>query len=293
MDVEPKLRSIRKDIVRAPRQRGKARPLIVLGCQRSGTNALVSCFERDPAAKAYPEYCSLNRRSNKRSIRDSERYSLRLRPLPEVRRKLERLPYPLAVLKPLAESHRIGELLEELPGARIVWIFRHYIDVAESNARIFGDRVHRRNLEPIVEGRPRNWRSAGASDHVRETVTRLYRADMDPIDGGLLFWWARNQLLFDQGGDRNEALAAIQYRRFVEDPGTALGEIYELAGVPFPGPGICAQITSSYVGRGAELTPSSELERLCEELWLRLCSLDPAARARRGRGEPKRAAAES
>lgn len=249
----------------------------MLGCQRSGTNALVGCFERDPATKAYGEYCRLNLPSGRRSIRDSLRYSLRLRPLPEVRREIERLPYPLAVLKPLAESHRIAELAEALPGARIIWIFRHYMDVAESNARVFGPQVHRRNLEPIAAADPDNWRSAGASEQVCEMVATHYRPDMDPLDGGALFWWARNQLLFDQGGEAHPGVKPMQYRRFVADAATTVAELYEWVGIPYPGTRITDQITPSFVGRGAAGLSSGELEARCESLWARLCALDPKA----------------
>lgn len=272
---EERIESVFKDLAHLRAPRGSARSLIVLGCQRSGTNALVGCFEDDRDAKVYPEFSSLNRRSGKLSMRDSIRFTLRLRPFEEVGATVERLRYPLAVMKPLVESRYIGELLEAVPRSRVVWIFRHYVDVAESNARTFGALIHRDNLAPIAAGDPTNWRSEGISDEVRETVARHYDPDMDPIDGGALFWWARNRLLFDEGYESDPRVLALQYGRFVADPVAVLAELYEHAGVAFPGPEIARSITPKFVGRGSGHEFDPEIETLCEQLWDRLAVLDP------------------
>lgn len=283
MDTRRLIRDATGDLSRFGQPRGEARSLILLGCQRSGTNAFISCFENDREAKVFQERCRLNLTRRRVALRRSRRYSLRLRPLDEVRARILRLRYPLVVLKPLVESHRIGELARELPRARVVWLFRHYRDVAESNARTFGGDVHRRNLEPIVAGDPANWRSTGASEEVRETVARIYDPDMEPLDGGALFWWARNRLLFDQGEERAEYVLPIRYARFVDDPGRALAETYAHIGLPFPGPELTREITPRFRGRADRSTLSDQLIELCEPLWKRLCALDEQSRTRDGR----------
>lgn len=272
---EERIESVIKDVAHLRAPRGSTRSLIILGCQRSGTNALIGCFEDDRDAKVFPEFSALNLPSGKLSARDSIRFTLRLRPLDQVAARIDRLRYPLAVLKPLVESRYIGELLEEVPRSRVVWLFRHYQDVAESNARTFGAQIHRDNLAPIAAGDPSNWRSEGVSTEVRETVARHYHPDMDPIDGGAMFWWARNRLLFDEGHESDPRVRALQYAHFVADPANVLIELYEHAGVPFPGEDIARSVTPKFMGRGTGHGISPEIQGLCEQLWERLLDLDP------------------
>lgn len=272
-----KLRGIAKDLAHLPAPAGRARSLVVLGCQRSGTNALIACFERDRHAKVFREYASLNQSSGAASLRDSVRYSLRLRPLGQVAERLEHLRYPLAVMKPLVESQRAVTLLRELPRSRVIWLFRHYEDVAESNARTFGATIHRRNLEPIAAGDPTDWRSEGAGEEVRSFVGRHYRVDMDPVEGGALFWWARNRLLFDQGLPGDPRVKPLRYERLVADPISTLRELYEYAGVPFPGPAVAAGITPRFSGRASGLHLSEPVREACERLQAELVAADREA----------------
>jgi hypothetical protein len=262
-----------KDVAHMRSPRGSARSLVILGCQRSGTNALLGCLEEDRDAKVFPEFSELNVPSRKPS-RNSIRWTVRLRPLDQVAARINRLRYPLAVLKPLVESRYIGELLEGVPRSRVVWLFRHYQDVAESNARTFGAHVHRLNLAPIAAGDPSNWRSEGVSTDVRETVAHHYHPDMDPIDGGALFWWARNRLLFDEGYESDPRVRPLRYARFVADPANVLAELYEHAGVAFPGEDIARSVTPKFVGCGAGHRISPDIHTLCERLWERLLDLD-------------------
>ena len=251
---------------------------MVLGCQRSGTDALIGCIENDSDAKVFQEHSRLNTRTGKISLRDSVRYTLRLRPLDQVAAELDRLRYPLAALKPLVESQRLAELADQLPRSRFVWMFRHYQDVAESNVRTFGAAIHRRNLEPIVSGDPSNWRSEGASREVRETVSRFYDPDMNPLDGGALFWWARNRLLFDQGFESDPRVLPLRYSSFVAEPVAVLRSLYEHASVPFPGEAIARSVSPRFVGRGSGHSVSAAIRTLCEELWGELAALDPGSK---------------
>lgn len=263
-----------KDVAHMRAPRGSARSLVILGCQRSGTGALLGCFDDDRDAKIFPEFSELNVPSGKLSARDEIRFTVRLRPLDQVAARINRLRYPLAVLKPLVESRYIGELLEGVPRSRVIWLFRHYQDVAESNVRTFGVHIRRDNLAPIAAGDPSNWRSEGVSKEVRETVARHYHPDMDSINGGALFWWARNRLLFDQGYESDPRVIPLQYDRFVADPANVLAELYKQADVAFPGEDIARSVTAKFVGRGTSHGISPDIHGLCEQLWQRLLDLD-------------------
>ena len=274
MRGEARLRAAVKDLRHLAAPAGRAQTLLVLGSQRSGTNALLSCFEADPDAKVFPEQSVLNVRTGALSLRDSVRFEFRLRPLPEVASLLARLRYPLAVAKPLVESQNAVELLEQLPRCKVVWLFRNYLDVAESRVRHFGADIHRTNLEPLVAGDEDNWRSERTSEEVRAVVREHYRPEMAPVDGGALFWWVRNRLFFDQSLDLRPDVMVLSYERFIASPAATIAELYRFAGVPEPARSTTDGITPRYVGRGSDAALSVPVQRLCEDLLDRLTALE-------------------
>lgn len=292
MRGEKRLQAAVKDLRHAVSPAGRTRCLLVLGCQRSGTDAFVGCFERDRNAKVYRERCSLNVVKSRTAVSDSDRFMLRLRPLEEVAERLDHVRFPLAVAKPLVESQRIEALLDRLPRSRAVWLFRHYLDVAESNARTFGAAAHRSNLAPIATGDPGNWRSEAASEDVIATVRDLYRPDMEPIDGHALFWWARNRLLFDSGARHDARVLPVEYLRFATEPLEVLTQVYEHAGAAPPGPEVAAPVSAKHVGKASSCSLSAPVERLCEDLWQDLRSLAHAG-APAGQRSPARSASSS
>ena len=48
------------------------------------------------------------------------------------------------------------------------------------------------------------------------------------------FWWARNQLYFDQGLDRHDGMRVLRYERVRRDPGKVIESLSSYIGVPLP-----------------------------------------------------------
>jgi hypothetical protein len=188
----------------------------------------------------------------------------------EVERKLAGSPYALIVLKPLVESQHAPAILDAVASSRGLWMFRHFRDVARSNIKLFTPDVNRVNLEPMLQSQPGNWRGEVVPDDVRELVARHYRNDMNPYDGGALFWYARNRLFFDLGLADDERVMPLKYEALAAEPQRWMRAIYEFTGVPFPGDRIVRDIHPQSVGLGKELELSSEIAAACEDLWGRL-----------------------
>jgi sulfotransferase family protein len=259
---------------RVPRSgRLPSRALFILGSQRSGTTLLVDTLDRDWRVKTFGEFSGVNRSAAGRrpwSVRSESRYSIRMKPLDEVAAKLERCPYPLVVLKPLVESQKAPAILRMIDRAVCVWVFRHYRDVARSNVKLFTPEVTRFNLEPMVREKSDNWRGELVPEDVRDLIARHYSPDMNPFDGGALFWFARNRLFFDLELASEERVMPLKYEDLVTDPERSLRRLYRHAGIVFPGRGIAEGIHPSSIGLGRELELSAEIERACEQLWSEL-----------------------
>jgi hypothetical protein len=239
------------------------RVLVVLGCQRSGTTLMTRLFGGDPDAKIYSEHSHL-------SVGDSvER--LRLPAFPELARRIEASRFPLVVLKPLVESQHADRMLEALPRAHGLWMFRHWSDVACSNLSRFGRSNGIRNLGALIGREPNNWRAERVSEDVREELTRHYRESMGELDAAALFWWARNRLFFDLGLDGHARMLTCRYEELVADPRAVMAAIYTQIGRRPPELEVIREVTGDSVGRGLEAGFSPEVEKLCDVLWERLC----------------------
>lgn len=233
----------------------------VFACQRSGTSLMLRVFFWDKDNVVYREGSSL-------SAGDPLR--LRLDPLNEVAERIRHNRAPLVVLKPLVESQNAATFLEIFPEARAIWLYRNYRDVVASNLRKFGERNGIDDIRPIAKGDPDNWRSEKASDYTRSVIQTHFAEDMPVHDAAALFWFARNQLFFEQGLDNNPRVLLVRYRDFTSKPGETMRRVYAYLQRPYPGDRMLREVHSESVGKGSRVELSPEIERLCKDLWHKL-----------------------
>lgn len=243
--------------------------VLILGIQRAGTSLMYWVFERDLNVKVYRESSELS------SLDTVEK--VRLNPLPSVRQQIDRHRLPLVVFKPLVESQRAHELMAAFPGARVLWAYRHYQDVAASNLKAFGMDNGKHDLQPFLNGDTDNWRSQNSSAETRETIRRFYSDGMNPFDAAALFWWARMQLYFEQRLDENSNVLLSRYEDLVTDPARTMQRTYAFLGRPYPGDHIVKDVNAQSVGKGRVSKLSPEVDALCAAMLDRLDRLNEAA----------------
>jgi hypothetical protein len=240
---------------------GRKAIVLVVGCQRSGTTLMLELFNTDRRSVTFPEQSSL-------STPDEGR--LRLKPLPEVKRRLERIRTPLVVLKPLVESQHAPSLLEGLNDSFAIWMYRRPDSVAASDLSYFGVENGERNLRLLLSNEPPNWRGEVVPETTRSVLSSHYRPGMDPHDAAALFWWARTSLYFDLGLDSRPEVRLCSYEALVADPEPTMRSIYEFVGVTYPEEAITAGVHQRAIRRRDDFPLSAEVRGLCEELWERL-----------------------
>jgi hypothetical protein len=238
---------------------GDKRILFILGCQRSGTTLMQEVFDADLNARVYGEFSEITRTASTPN--------LRLRPLDEVSRIIARNPARLIVAKPIAETQNALQLLERFPGAKVVFLYRHYAPVASSNLKLFGRRNGINNLRPIVKGESDNWRSERVPAEVRALVSARFHENMHPYDAAALFWYVRNRFFFDLGLERHADVLPLRYEELLRDPSGRIEGIYRFVGVPPSRRGV-ALVRPERGNRGIEL--SADIEALCSGLLQRL-----------------------
>jgi len=205
-------------------QPGQAGAAFVVGVQRSGTNMVVRGVEADPSVKVY----------NENSRKAFERFQLKH---PDVIRGLvTRDRHRLVLFKALCDSHRTGDLLDEVGActpARAVWVYRGVDDRVRSAVSKFGD-VNRRIMAEIAEGRGHGrWQAQRLSTESLELVREARPEELSAESGAALFWLVRNRLYFEQGLHDRDDVHPVGYDQVVADPEGAGRALSTFLGLPF------------------------------------------------------------
>lgn len=182
-------------------------PLVVFvsGVQRSGTNMLMEFLDNSLETDVFKE-------SDPRIFVNYEISDLDL-----VKSFAETTNATRLVVKALLEAHAVGEYLNMFPDVRILWMYRHFEDVANSYVRNWPG--GRNKLDSLVVDPPSaDWRSRGMTPSTLETVKKFYDKDMSDETAIALFWYYRNQLFFDQCLENEERCLIVKYEFFVENP---------------------------------------------------------------------------
>lgn len=248
---------------------GRKAVVLIVGCQRSGTTLMLELFDADLRSFTFPEQSALSSPAENR---------LRLKPLPEVRSRLEGIRAPLLVLKPLVESQHTPAWLDGLDNSYAIWMYRRPENVAASDLSYFGVGNGERNLRLLLSNDPPNWRGEVVPETTRSILSRLYRPGMDPHDAAALFWWARSSLFFDLQLAERPNVRLCSYEGLVNDPEQSMRSLYEFVGVAYPEQDITHGVHLGSARRKADFPLSPDVHRLCEELWERLESVGSGGR---------------
>ena len=232
--------------------------LFIVGCQRSGTSMLLNVLDKDLYTRCFGEFSQLASKDTTRGIR--------LNSLELVKHEFSKVKAPFIIVKPLVESQNVPELLDYFDNSRALWMFRNYKDVASSNIKHFGIDNGLKDLRPIVNNEPNNWRSEKVSKQVRDTLSKYYSEDMNPYDAAILFWFARNSIYFDLELHKNPRVMMCYYEDLVLDPEKYVRSIYQRSGQTYPEIKITTEVHSNSRKKGKDIELSPEIEQLAQEL---------------------------
>lgn len=229
----------------------------IMGCQRSGTTMLSEIFDLAPEVWMYGE-------------NDAEAArNFRLLPAEELRQVIAGSHAPVLIFKPICDTQRTDELLLEHPGAKAIWIYRDYRDVANSAVAKWGDhQVDLLRRITVNEQAHLKWRGERLDDEARELAHRFYRPDMPHAEGAALFWYIRNRFYFTLGLDENPRVMLQQYEDLVQHPQRCFARLCEFAGCRYDDRYVAGVRTNS-VRRRDFPAINPEITQLCEEMLAR------------------------
>jgi Sulfotransferase domain len=246
----PRLKTLRNRLVP-----GSSQPrltVFVAGVHRSGTNMMMDILERSWQTEVFHE-------SDPRAF---EQYMLRDEAL--IHELVRRSPAPVTVVKALHEAHDLRRLMEAFAPAKAIWMFRSYGDAINSSLNRW--KRYRNRIEIIVEDRTAaDWRGWGMTDETHSIVRQHYRPDMNDASAIALFWFYRNQLLFDQGLDRDPRTLLVRYENLVSDNGDYAKRLTDALGIQLTTAMRRVAHTES-VRKHAEPKLDTNVRELCERM---------------------------
>jgi len=245
--------------------KGYQHSIMIMGCQRSGTTLISNIFNKLPYSRVYGEFSELS---------DDDIDRIRLNSIKSVLRKLDNTHAPLIVMKPLVESQNALQLLDSIPSSSVLWVYRHFIDVAKSDALKFNKTAGHGNLQAIIAGDDSNWRCQNLSEETRDTIKSLYTKTLSGLECSCLFWYARNSLYFQQNLDNHQKVLLWSYEDLLNDVPGYFQNILTYHGFKFPSKDL-GKDTFSNVGSKSELTNiNPSIEEVCSTLYKKLSCAD-------------------
>jgi len=255
-----------------PRRPAKC-AVFITGCQRSGTKMTLKTLDQSPDVWTH-DHRKVDLAylfSHDPAYQMSNVGTLaRLLPIDQLRSLIDRSPTPIVAFHAIADSQTCPELLAGIPDAKVVWIYRHYVDVARSAVNLWGD--HQRDLiRRFRDGKfdELKWRAEKMPREEVEKISQCWRDDLTPEEGAALIWYARNQFYFHLGLDDSKRVLLVNYESFVTDATAYCPRLFEFIGAKFDAAYV-KHIFSSSVRRDRKSSYSPEITELCDNLMNKL-----------------------
>lgn len=233
-------------------RRGGAAVTFVAGVQRSGTNMMMDVLEQSLLTDVYQE----------RDPRAFDNYAMRdIDTIAQLHAACRAQNF---VIKSLCELQRLPQLQGRFPGARIVWIVRHYDDAVNSmlvSFPNFAKQIQRLAKDKNSDG----WRGEGMSDDTQTLLRRYADPGMNEATGAALMWYLRNILFFEQGFDSRDDVLLVSYEQLVSQPEREFRRVFGFIGIPYR-PWHSRKVVASSIRKRQPPEIAVDVKKECEQL---------------------------
>lgn len=238
----------------------------VAGVHRSGTNMMMRILERSIDTDVFHE--SDARAFNNYMMRGDE----------TIRGLVERSPSRRPVFKALHEAHELRTLMTKFQPSRSIWMYRHFDDVVNS---ILERWPGSRNMmdQIITRGDAGVWRGLGMTDRTRELLVSLYHESMNDATITALFWYQRNQLLFDQKLECDRHCMLVNYEELTQTPVENVRAICRFLNITYAGY-MHSMVHAHSIAKRTSPPIEPPVRALCQDLHERLLEASRTSRQR-------------
>ncbi|MFN8454771.1 MAG: sulfotransferase domain-containing protein [Anaerolineae bacterium] len=235
-------------------------PVFIVGCNRSGTNMVCAAIGKSPHGWAYQE--------SEFSLAFSAYY---LRADWIIEELIRRTPAPIVGFGSILDSQFTDDLLSRFAGAKALWVYRRYEDMANSAARMTWGSHLKDLVRWVAHGELDRLGARGrriSADTVR-LFSQLYHPDLSLEDSACLYWYMRNQLYFDLNLHLDARVLLVQYEDTALNPEKAFRRVFGFLGFPYD-PAIITDVFASSVGKHPCPGINPAIQGVCDALKARL-----------------------
>ena len=245
---------------RTPHPSTKKLPVFVVGCNRSGTNMVCAAIGKSSHGWAYQE-SAFSIAFNGYYLRDDRVIEWLIR----------RIPAPIICFGSILDSQSTDDLLSRFEGARAIWVYRRYEDVANSCARMQWGSHLKDYARWVARGELEKLGARGkhiSADTVR-LFSELFREDLSNEDSACLYWYMRNQLYFDLNLLMDPRVLLVQYEDTVLNPDKEFRRVFSFLDFPYD-PAIVQDVYASSVGKHSRPNIDPAIQEVCDALKAQL-----------------------
>ncbi len=235
-------------------------PVFIVGCNRSGTNMVCGAIGKSPHGWDYRESAF--------SIAFNGYY---LRQDGIIDRLIRHTPAPIISFGSILDSQYTDDLISQFEGARAIWVYRRYEDVANSCARMQWGPTLKDLVSWVARGELERLGARGkriTADTV-QLFGELFREDISIEDGACLYWYMRNQLFFDLNLHMDPRVLIMQYEDTVLNKEKAFRRVFDFLGFPFDH-AIIDGIFATSVGKHTLPDIDPDVQEVCDTLMTQL-----------------------
>ena len=245
---------------RTPHPTTEKLSVFIVGCNRSGTNMVCGAIGKSPHGWDY--------RHGGFSLAFNGYY---LRADWIIEWLIRHTPAPIISFGSILDSQFTDDLLSRFEGARAIWVYRRYEDVANSCTRMqwgyhlkdFARWVARGELERLGA------RGERISANTVRLFGELFQEDLSIEEGACLYWYMRNQLYFDLNLHMDPRVLLVQYEDTVLNKENAFRRIFGFLGLPYD-LAIIDGIFASSVGKHPWRGIDPAIQEVCHSLKAQL-----------------------
>ena len=230
----------------------KRRFILVVGVQRSGTNMIMEAFSRGFQYDSFSD-------SDSRFFDNYE-----FRATNDVIERSSSILAPIVALKPMMETYKLDEMLQEFPNSQGIWVYRCMADVVNSHVAQWQGMPD--SLRRIKGDRDWNdWRAKGISDASYDIISEYSDENLTNDTACAIFWYVRNIQFFEKEYHKDNRVFLLPYDNFVVDPELRFPKLFVSMELPFT-PFMIKHIHKQSLRKKKEPEVNPEISKLCKNL---------------------------
>jgi hypothetical protein len=173
--------------------------------------------------------------------------------------------------KCILSSQHARTLLDLNPTGKIIWMFRHYDDVVNSNLKRFSN--HRDEIKwMLFEPEKAAWRADNVTPEDMAMARHFWEKGISDASARALMWILRNRLFFQQGLETDARVIAVDYDHLVQNPQATVATVFKFLDLRFE-PQFVENVHSGSVRKDPAPEIDPELTEIAEDTWKRLSTV--------------------